>query len=370
MAGKRGRKKRDVADLKFTGGRYDAKGYPLDGIDELQKYQRLVVEVAKQIWRAKHPNRQRLPPNFEDQVRLRLTQVRDGSVVPTLERESRIAFPDTPDLLDLSIEYIDGAFASIVASYEMPADASDETKKLLKLFGVSLRGHETAVFRAHSSAPVRYDQAKRKGFLASLGETEELTGTLIGKLQMLDADNEFTLEDAIGRKVRGVFSSPTIFDDLHQLLNRRDDADLIWLECAYLVDDEDAVTKILDVTQAGLFAKSENEWAPRLAKLATYRRGWMDGEGEVPDLPALEAALSLLDLIALNSLSKPSIFAEEEGGVRLEWLTSVSHSVLSVGNDARFSGYHLNVSTGQEDETEEIAGAEAAFEFIQRYIGG
>ncbi|MEV4777408.1 hypothetical protein [Microbacterium sp. LWH12-1.2] len=368
MTGQRGRKKRDVADLKFSGGRFEGKGYPLDGIDELQKYQRLVVEVAKQIWWAKHPDRLRLPARFDERVRLRLTSIREGSVVPTLEREAAIALPGMADLLDLSIAYIDEAFTRIVADLEMPTDASDETKKLLKGFGGSLRAKEEAVFRAHSATPIRYDQKKRKAFLSSLGEPEAAQGTLIGKIRMLDAGNEFTIEDGLGRKVHGAFSTAAIFDDLLHVLTRKDDADLIWLDCQYVLDQDEAVKKILDVRQAGLFAKSDNEWAQRLAKIATYRRGWLDGEGEPADLAALEAALSILNSVSEQSLAKPSIFAEEDGGVRLEWLTSVSHSVLSVNNDAVFSAYHLNVATGEESDADAVVGAEAALNFIHGYI--
>jgi len=47
-----------------------------------------------------------LPAHFDDRVRLRLTQVDKGSVVPIIERGSQLDFEEAPDLLGRAIDYL------------------------------------------------------------------------------------------------------------------------------------------------------------------------------------------------------------------------------------------------------------------------
>jgi hypothetical protein len=372
MATRGERRHNDVAALRFSGGRYEAVGFPLDGIDELQKYQRLVVEAAKKIWFEKYPDAVRLPPHFADRVRLRLTEVDKGSVVPVLERETQIAFPDIPDLLELSIDYVDETFDSMVARLQLPGDITEGMASVAKLFGVSFLGNEKATFRDGTGSPILYTVERRQAFLGALKANQEaVVGTLIGSIGMLNATKEFTLVDGGGNVIKGDFSNATIFDDLHEVHKLREKADLVWLVCSYLINREDgSVVKINDVEDAGLFAKSSNRWAGPVSELAVLGDGWLDGEGKRIALTPLAAALDVLGSIDELSLEEPSIFADTEGGVRLEWLTSNSHTVLSVGDDAKFSGYHLNISDGGEDSVEGVVGKSQALDFVRGYIGG
>ena len=76
----------DPTPLRFEGGRFDEAGYPLDALGELVRYERLVVEVARGLWMDKHPTRKRAPRHFDNALRLRLSAVEDGSVIPVLKR--------------------------------------------------------------------------------------------------------------------------------------------------------------------------------------------------------------------------------------------------------------------------------------------
>jgi len=365
---------RGIADIRFSGGRYDKIGFPLDGIDDLHKYQRLVIEAAKKIWYDKHPKAHRLPSNFNETVRLRLTVVEKGSVVPVLEREPDVQqrIKDIPDLLDLSIAYVDDAFATIVSKVELPDDMPESMTSIVKLFGGYWQENERAVFRSSSAEPVTYTFARRKELLAALAaENQEVRGTLIGKIRMLDSTKEFIFLDGKERPINGHFSEGSIFDELHEVHKLSESADLIWLECKFIANAlSGEVSKIEDVYDAGQFALSSNPWAPRLAELAAYPKGWLDGEGDRVDIVPISAALAVLDLITERGYGTPSIFADVEGGVRMEWLTDVSHTVLSVDNDSLFTTYHLNLETGEEDYVEKIKVYRDALKAVSRYIHG
>jgi hypothetical protein len=51
----------------------------------------------------------------------------------------------------------------------------------------------------------------------------------------------------------------------------------------------------------------------------------------------------------------------------MEWLTEHAHTVLTVDNDARFYGYHLNGET-DEEAIDEPVGVKSALAFVERFI--
>ncbi|WP_167139648.1 hypothetical protein [Diaminobutyricimonas sp. TR449] len=363
------RNERDVAALKFDGGRFNAQGFPLDGIDELEKYQRLVLEAAKKIWWEQHPTAKRLPRNFADRVRLRLTTVDRGSVIPVLEREPKLAV-EQADLLEMSIEYVDLMFESMVSRLTFPDDIPDAMAKQAKLFGVRLAHDEKAIFRDGTASPISYTADRRKTFLRAIAsETKVMSGTLIGTVRMLDAAQQFIFLDAQGRAIKGEFSKPAIFEELHEVHGLSEQADLVWIDCHYQLDERTGLPgRINEVSRAGLFAKSSNIWARQLAEFAALPEGWLDGEGERIELTPLAAALEMLDLVTHLALHEPSIFPDLDGGVRLEWLTGASHTVLTVNDEPFFSGYHLNIETGEEQFSDEMRGKGAALEFVRGWL--
>lgn len=85
--------------LKLTCGRFDGEGFPLDGIQELAKYQRLVHEVAMQTW-AEANFGKRLPVDYAAQGRPRLAQIKPASQNTFFASDE--AFPGIPAMRELS----------------------------------------------------------------------------------------------------------------------------------------------------------------------------------------------------------------------------------------------------------------------------
>ena len=54
----------------FKGKRFDDHGLDLDVLPDLFAFKQLLVETAKALWRRAHPDRERLPKNFEDRLKL------------------------------------------------------------------------------------------------------------------------------------------------------------------------------------------------------------------------------------------------------------------------------------------------------------
>lgn len=356
-------------DLKFSGGRFEGVGFPLDRIHELTKYQRLLVEVARQIWAEQNPGKS-LPDNFDDKVRLRLIDLQPGSQKTYFAPEEGLKFPGVPSIRDMAEDTIYSLFSQIVANnFGQIAAATPGVVTAFKAIGNGFSDEEMVAIRPESPQEVRYGIVEHRALVRALrGVRTDRTGTLIGIIDNLERANKFSLVDGVGQSIGAKFSDNEVWAALHTLHNQKDKADLIWIECDYEVSEVDGtVVKITEVRDANLFAKSTNKWAVRLAKFAALPEGHADGEGERTEVHAVEAALSVLDSITESGWQEPAIFPSLDGGVRMEWLSDNEHTVLTVDNDANFYAFHLNDET-DEEAIEEPVGVKNALAFLERFV--
>lgn len=76
---------KELIRLAFKGRRFEGHALDLSALDELVRFQKIVTETAKALWREANPDRERLPPHFEDKIRLCLRRIEEGSAVAPLE---------------------------------------------------------------------------------------------------------------------------------------------------------------------------------------------------------------------------------------------------------------------------------------------
>src|ERR1035441_1183333 len=92
------------------GKRFEDHGLDLDVLPDLFAYKELLVATAKELWKRHHPDRQRLPKNFEDSLCLKFNQIQAGSTALPIYREfetdGQVQFwrPDEPDELDEAVQ--------------------------------------------------------------------------------------------------------------------------------------------------------------------------------------------------------------------------------------------------------------------------
>jgi hypothetical protein len=63
----------------FKGKRFDDHGLDLDVLPDLFADKQLLMESAKGLWRRAHPDRERLPKNFEDRLTLKFLLSKQGA---------------------------------------------------------------------------------------------------------------------------------------------------------------------------------------------------------------------------------------------------------------------------------------------------
>lgn len=84
----------------------------------------------------------------------------------------------------------------------------------------------------------------------------------------------------------------------------------------------------------------------------------------------VEMVKTILLFVKENNFETPSIFkgAEEEGeAVRMEWLTPVSHTVLTFQKDEKFYGFFLDVSN-EDTASFHDGNLEQATQFIEKFV--
>ena len=90
---------KEVVRLAFKGPRFGDHALDLGALGELAQFQKMVAETAKALWRAANPDRERLPPHFEERTRLCLRKIEEGSALVPLEVYVVDDDPDQDSLL-------------------------------------------------------------------------------------------------------------------------------------------------------------------------------------------------------------------------------------------------------------------------------
>ncbi|MCL4203343.1 MAG: hypothetical protein KJ000_12650 [Pirellulaceae bacterium] len=204
-------KPRHLVDHKFLGGRFEDHGMDLDVLPELLQYKRLVVELAKELWRRRNPDRERLPKNFEDSLALRFYEVRGNCVTIPLERavaaDSNIQLWQAEDELDDAVDLVADTIEAAGKDQTLP-DAFP--KQLLQLFGDygrTLRDDEWIEHKlARRNVCVRYDKAVQRNLTRWLTGSYQDSIDVIGEVTMARVSRpRMALQLSDGREVEAAF---------------------------------------------------------------------------------------------------------------------------------------------------------------------
>lgn len=359
-------------DFKLSGGRFEVDGFPLDAMGELANYQRLLFEVAKDLWRRKNPNKKALPAHFENQFRLGLKVVRNGSAIPVAVRPRELHLQGQPDLLTESKEFINAAFEKIVQDFELPAGLSRDTISAFKAIARDLDATESYLFREGTDEVVTYNARLRRRLLGQLDDALPKTkGVLVGNIKSLDPfDQTFVLRTAAGDEIPGEYSDVSRFEELHEAMNLPTDATWVRLWCEYAVRHgkrKDRVVRIHDVENFESFDVQKGPLSVDLAELASLNAGWLDGDGDVIELPPIEFARDLIGALQAERLAQPAVFPTEDGGVQMEWLSHQRHMAITVEPDLAIEAFVLDASSDRRELANPV-GITAVSDFVRRHL--
>jgi len=203
------KQRRELVTHTFQGPRFDDHGLDIDVLPELVNYKLLLVETAKELWRRRHPDRERLPKNFEDSLVLRFYEVQAGSTAIPLvrEMEDQPGLWQTPDELDEAVGLIADAIDAAGNDRPLPEALPKSTMPLFANYGKTLRADESILQKPFGrSAAVRYTPEIRDRIARWTQADYEDVVNLFGEVRAADVDGcNFTLRLDGATKLAGKF---------------------------------------------------------------------------------------------------------------------------------------------------------------------
>jgi len=171
---------KEVARLRFRGERFRDHALDLSAVTELRRFQEIVADTAKALWRAANPDRERLPAHFEERTRLCLRRIEDGSATAPLEvylepPEQREFWEPEPVEVNQAIRLTYEVLESASLGGEIPSAIPRSLIPQFAEFGKTLAdADEIELQPASAGTPVRINRAVRER-LASYAERPQST---------------------------------------------------------------------------------------------------------------------------------------------------------------------------------------------------
>jgi len=320
--------------LRYVGGRFNGAKLPLDVLADLPAFRDLVVAFAKDLWRNKNADRQRVPRGFDRSMSFDLTAIEDGSAIPhlTWDRESaQSCLPGFADELHLLVNEAVGQVVSLVknaANDVFPKALSVEHVRALNKFGSSLRGSERIEFLGSSDSVgnvVYLDNVRRKNLITKVRETYvsrfEGSGVLIGAIAPTgQAIGELIVDVQPYGRIEIAVERERIVSEFGGNIGEQ-----IQVELDVELDNADVFRSVVAVYGLtlidGQIAADLERCSLRLMEISNLKDNWDDEGGKAITSSAYKSALALLHKRPVMS-SVYKIFPTRSGGVMFEFEAS------------------------------------------------
>jgi len=205
-----------LRELRFTGGRFEENtGWlDLDILPELLMYQKILLETAKEEWRRRNPDRERLPPGFEKSIVLGIHHIKAGSLVVPIERIIEVDDDAMPlyveDEVDEAARLIDETLLAIDEDVLLPQRLPSRILPLFEDWGKTLAPDEGIVLNGQAGRTPRFDAGVRERLLSRKHECYEDAIDLVGEVRAAELraheGGSFTILLANGDAVSGFFT--------------------------------------------------------------------------------------------------------------------------------------------------------------------
>jgi hypothetical protein len=341
------------AQIRLAGDRFTGGRLPVDALEEIQRYQSLVVEAARREWVSAHPDEE-VPEDFTSSLKLVITKVEDGSAQVLLEREA----PETDayrGLFDDARDEVLRELSALLDTTEPITAAPLFEQKDFRALGSSLQPGDSIRIssvtpdgaRATNSVAVTETQVvetfpgrvKESNRERSRRAKENLylkEQTIAGRLVALNAERKtFALRSLHYGELNGAYTKDEFTADLKAVLNSSARAPVIRLR-ADLQFRDGVAWRIRGASDVELLEVDGQPWTRKLVELASLGPDW---DGEFPgasmiSFASLDAARELVLQLVQAGGDRPGIFPTEEGGISLEWANSASVASIEVSPDA------------------------------------
>lgn len=304
---------------RFTGARFDEHTLPVDVARDLAAYEELIIDLAKHLWLAEHPGRERVPRGFEKGFSLHLEgMIEDGSAKPLLSWvvAGALALPGgNGGYFEQARDLIAECVSASAAGQALPAKFPKELLDHFNDFGRSLREGESLELPS-AAGVAELTPERRKQLVLDAERVYSKDVELTGRVGEIDWEKQtFRLRLEAGTAVTAQL--PEHFRELARQAGGKDRT-TISIRGVGVYDAFDRLQKIAETRNLELLPNQA--LAAQIDELSNLEDGWMEGKGKAPDKDQLAWASDRLVASFPESLPFPHIGTTPEGGLFLEWI--------------------------------------------------
>ena len=314
--------------LRYVGRRFSNAHLPLDVLSDLPALRDLIAALAKQEFRQKQPDRQRVPQGFDKAISFALVEVEDGSAIPKLSLENEVAQQSLPNIGDGMEGIVSRAFDRIAKIYDdaargiFPQALPQDAIRALSKLGANIQDDEWIEFQGHTGEDgnvISLDSYRRKNLLTRVRKTYTKEFDGVGILTGIDASRNIVQVQTeqygeLRLLLEGVSLQVEQFDG--NLFSPVEFSISIALDAH---DEFKAVEDVYSIDLVRLYNEAVSRCVSRLQELSKIEKGWLgDGHGEqLVHLAGMRATQLVFMRADLADLFR--IFLTEDGGISLEF---------------------------------------------------
>lgn len=328
---------------RFVGERYEQVTLPLMVARDLAAYEELVVELAKHLYRKKHPDRIRVPRGFARDFSLHIdTTIQPGSAKPSLVAVVASSLLVAP----LPVEFHEARdlINQVIATPQgqaLPDSFPATFYSYFNRIGRSLADGEFIEWQPEScSNKAVLDQAKRIQLVRTHRNTYEANIEEIGHVVTLDTIKPTgSLRRSSGDVVPFTYSDPFL-DDLRSALGVEHMH--VRIRGIGSFDGNNCLNCISDIEEIDLLP----HWSlvSSVEKLASLQAGWLDGYGALFPIETMSQIAQDLAQAFPAGLEYPAVVPTGDGNISFEWIRPESRLELEVNiNEQKLELYATNV---------------------------
>ena len=359
---------------RFTGARFDEHTLPVDVARDLAAYEELVIELAKHLWLADHPGRERVPKGFEKEFSLHLEgMVGEGSAKPLLAWVAAGALalgPAHKSYFEQARDLVAECVSASANNQPLPSKFPKSLLDYFNVFGRSLRDGEAVDLPLPGNAtPAVLDPDRRKALVLAARKVYTKDVEMSGIIEEADwAKQTFRLRPKEGSPV--VVPLPDAFQEYVRAAGGKERT-VATVKGVGVFDAFDRLQKIAETHHLELLPNAA--LADELEELMKLEDGWYEGQGKAPDKAHLAWATEALVKSFPEDLPFPLTAPTSDGGLFLEWIQNpwrISAEILLPTHRCELQA--TNTTTGQSEEAEldlDQAGHwPALFKFVRDHV--
>lgn len=331
---------------------------PLDALVELAAYQDLLLGVAKELFKADNPDRQRVPRGFADRLQLRLRTVEEGSAMPVLERLPQEGeFVAVADEFTKARDTIEDAVDAVASGADVPEAFPSGSLVLFNRFGQTLRPDEAIELRrGDATAGPKYTRDIRKRLVLLQRRTFQEEVADFGWVSELDADHMSCL---IRLRMGPSSPVPAPLDEMtfaaaKEGLEPKGEGPPVRISGLGVFDSEQSLIRFDSIHDVSVLDEPDDlaRIDGRLNEISALSPGWLDGGGEAVGAKAVETARRLLAELLAHDVPHPRVFPTPEGGVQAEWTIDDREISVTFESDGSLYAISVHLESGDADEPE------------------